>query len=112
MDAREVRIAKNEALFRSINERVEEIAESFDLFEDKDTLTEFFCECGKAECLERIELTRAEYESVRADPSHFAVVPGHESHDVERIVRPGDRFDVVAKHPEEARVAQESDPRA
>ena len=111
MDSREARIAKNEALFRSVNERMREIAESFELFEGRDSLIEFFCECGRETCFERIEMTRDEYEHIRSDPTHFVVVPGHEAGHVERVVRPGDRYDIVEKNPEEAQIARETDPR-
>ena len=111
MDSREERLAKNEALFRSVNERMREIAESFELFEGRDSRVEFFCECGRDTCFERIEMTRDEYERLRSDPTHFAVVPGHEAADVERVVRPGDGYDIVEKHAEEAQIARDTDPR-
>jgi hypothetical protein len=111
VEQREERLARNEALFRAVNERIEEIAQSFDLFEEKDSLVEFFCECGRAGCFERINLTRAEYEGLRSDPTHFAVVRGHADPEVERVVRPGDRFDIVEKHPEQAPIARDTDPR-
>jgi hypothetical protein len=74
-------------------------------------MTEFVCECGDSECLERIELTDAEYEKLRADPLLFAVVRGHEIPDVEDVVVRDDRFDVVRKHIEEGVIARETDPR-
>ena len=111
MDSHEERLAKNEVLFRSVNERMREIAESFELFEGRDSVVEFFCECGRDTCFDRIEMTRGEYERLRSDPTHFAVVRGHEQPDVERVVRPGDRYDIVEKHPEEARIARDTDPR-
>ena len=51
-------------------------------------------------------------EQVRAEPTHFLVVPGHELPEVETVVRREDRFWVVRKdagEPEE--LAIETDPR-
>jgi hypothetical protein len=49
-------------------------------------------------CLEQVRLTRAEYEAVRADPARFAVVPGHEKPDVERVVEQHAGYFVVQKN--------------
>ena len=104
------RLAKNEALFRDINERVRQIDEAHGI--PTDELWDFLCECGSAECLERVSMTVAEYERVRAAPVQFALVPGHEIPEVERVVDETRRFTVVEKHPEEQQVALETDPRA
>ena len=59
MDAQEERIARNEALFREVNER---IAESAQRFESQGA--EFVCECADQDCTERVEATLDEYERV------------------------------------------------
>jgi hypothetical protein len=93
MTEQEVRIAHTEALFRDVNERIAESAQRFDANE-----TEFVCECADAECVERIPATLNEYEEVRADGTHFLLVPGHENTRVERVVKqPRRRFAVVEK---------------
>jgi hypothetical protein len=100
------RVARNEALFREFNERVEDMAEG-------DALRiGFVCECGDLECLERVELTRAVYEEVRSDPRRFVVAPGHENPEIERIVAREEGYVVVEKITEAARVAIEHDPRS
>jgi hypothetical protein len=100
MTEQEVRIAHTEALFRDVNERIAESAQRFDADE-----TEFVCECADAECVERIPVTLDEYEEVRADGTHFLLVPGHENTQVERVLeRPRRRFAVVEKF--EATVAR------
>jgi hypothetical protein len=58
---------------------------------------EFLCECGHVECVEHIELTREEYEEVRAEPTHFVLMPGHENGSVERVIAETKRFVVVEK---------------
>ena len=102
------RAAKNESLFREVNERILELQEEF---EKKVGGTSpdaaFICECSFLDCTERIELSLEEYAEVRAEPTHFAVTPGHVDPDHERIVRATDRFVVVAKFGAAGEVAEE-----
>jgi hypothetical protein len=107
MTDRSERLARNEAMFRSVNERVEEVVQP-----GPTEAIDFLCECGDTECVEKITLTREEYESVRVDGSQFAVVAGHEFPAIESVVRRADRFLVVRKHPAEAEIARETDPRS
>ncbi len=112
MSSREERLAKNEALFRAVNERVRGIlAHRPGHPDDARRRWEFVCECGDGACVERISLTSAEYEDVRASPERFAVVPGHPSTDVEEVVAQNERFAVVEKHPEWQPIARERYPR-
>ena len=104
---REERIARNEALFREVNERVREVYPG-----DEEDQVGFLCECGRESCTETVVLSIAEYEDVRSDPRHFVVTPGHEIGDVERSAAEGDRYVVVEKHPTQAAKAIETDPRA
>jgi hypothetical protein len=94
VDERAERIGRNEDLFRKVNDQIEGVNEAFGTFSGTMTL---LCECGQLDCIEQIELTVDEYRELRADPTHFAIKPGHEILDVERIVerRPG--YFVVAK---------------
>jgi hypothetical protein len=108
MSTRAQRIGENEALFRSVNEQIEELSETFSV--PTDTMR-IVCECADQDCVEQVDVTVGEYEEVRADPTLFIVCPGHDVVDVERVVRRTDRFWVVAKREgEPARIAQETDP--
>jgi uncharacterized glyoxalase superfamily metalloenzyme YdcJ len=109
--AREDRLARNEALFRNVNERVRELAGSFASSAAQEPVA-FVCECGSADCAASVELTIGEYERVRADPAQFVVVSGHESPHVERVVERHEHYDIVRKHVEEAQIAIDTDPRA
>jgi hypothetical protein len=73
---------------------------------------ELLCECDDPDCHEPVNITRAEYESVRAVPTHFFVLPGHENGDVDRVVNTNERFLVVEKTGEAADEAEATDPRA
>jgi hypothetical protein len=113
VSAREERIARNETLFREFNERVEDMAGSFDLQGEGDSMRiGFVCECGNLDCLERLELTREVYEEVRSDPKRFVVVPGHEEMSIARVVAREEGYLVVEKLDEAAEVAIEHDPRS
>jgi hypothetical protein len=99
------RVAMNEATFRKVNERME-------ASQDPAGLLTFLCECARLGCNRLIELTRAEYEDVRADPRSFAVLDGHELADVEDIVARHERYTVVRKRGEPVEeIAETTDPR-
>ena len=100
-------IGRRQSLFREVNERIEELTDSFDM---QDGLS-ILCECGNDRCSEQIALTPAAYEEVRRIPTRFAILPGHELPDVERIVERFDGFLVVEKVGDSAVTAINLDPR-
>jgi hypothetical protein len=109
MSSREERIGLNEAVFREVNERIESLAETFDL---KTQSLDLICECGDGACVERISMTPAEYEEVRSEAHQFAVHPGHEYPDVESIVGRLKGYDIVRKNEGvPAKIAEQTDPR-
>jgi hypothetical protein len=93
VDRRLERQSRNEALFREVNERVAEVMDS------EARMTDFLCECGDLDCVEKISLTDAEYDEVRAQDDRFAVAPGHETATLESVVRRTERFVIVDKRP-------------
>lgn len=111
MTSREERIARNEALFREVNERIKQVHTDAGEVGSGDTFA-VLCECGDQNCVEEIQLTPQAYEQVRADPRQFVIVPGHAIPEVEEIVAEGEGFEVVQKHEEEAKIAEQTDPRA
>jgi hypothetical protein len=80
-ERRKDRLARNEALFREVNERVEEVGERAGL-----DMIDFICECGDADCTAAISLTESEYEQIRTDPVLFAILPGHAIPEIEDVV--------------------------
>jgi hypothetical protein len=111
VDSRQQRVAKNEALFRRVNERIEEINEA--LARNSDSESDFLCECGNDDCTSPVSATLSEYEEVRSNARHFLIAHGHDVIDVERVVRETDRYAVVEKFSGEARrIAVETDPRS
>jgi hypothetical protein len=105
---RDERLALNEALFRQVNERLLEVSA---LLGTVDSGPEFVCECPDEGCTERIRLSSAEYEGLRANPRHFVVRPGHEAHSVERIVADHGSYRVVEKVGVPGAIAEDTDPR-
>jgi len=106
--ARDERIALNEARFREINDRVRD--DLADLHEPPE-LIGFVCECGHLDCRGQIELTDGEYASVRSDPMQFAVVPGHEMPEAEDVVERAERFTIIRKHENVRGIVESTDPR-
>ena len=102
------RAAQNQSIFREVNERLEELAETFKWVSE---LSTFKCECADLGCVAMMNLTLNEYEAVRSESNSFAVLPGHVFSDVERVVRETDRFVVVSKIGEGGELAEELDPR-
>ena len=105
-EEQERRAAKNEVLFRELNERERESNHNA-------LWLAFVCECADTTCADQIELTPEEYEKVRKNSTHFAVVAGerHVVGEVERVVEKRHRYWVVEKVGEAAAVAEQLDPR-
>jgi hypothetical protein len=109
MNETEKRIARTEALFRDVNERIAESALRFESDE-----AAFVCECADQDCTERVDASLEEYERARSDGTHFLMRPGHEDTRVERVVeRRGTRLAIVDKfHAAIARAVRKLNPRA
>jgi hypothetical protein len=109
VDARAERLARNELLFRDLNEQVEFVAGPLD--RDGDTF-EFFCECSDVDCTLRLPITLNVYEGVRSDPTLFVVAPTHDRAEIEDVLRRTDAYQIVKKRGEAAQFAAAGDPRA
>ena len=101
--------ARNETFFREVNEQIEAVSQTIPATE---STMEFLCECDDLGCQAKLQVTRAEYEAVRAEPTHFIVSPDHADPRVEHVVLTNERFLVVEKEGSPARAAEESDPRS
>jgi hypothetical protein len=108
VDEREQRLAQNEALFREVNERVETLAHQL----GPNVPYEFLCECANADCTFRLTLPLKVYESVRADPQQFVVLPLHYTPEVEDLVLKEDAYWVVRKTGEAGEYVEQLDSRS
>jgi hypothetical protein len=97
--------AKNELMFREVNERIQELHLD-------DTSLEILCECGSAACTAALELDIATYEQVRGHARRFVVLPGHEMSERERVVGQADGYLVVEKVAHHGAIAERFDPRS
>jgi hypothetical protein len=92
---REIRAARNQSVFRALNEKLESINEVF-----VEPVTETFriaCECADLDCVEMLDIDPMEYQSVRTDSRRFMVLAGHVYPEVESVVIEADAYVVVEK---------------
>ena len=104
-DSRTENGAHNQALIREVNEQIERLAHDA-------ANPEFLCECANPDCIETLQLSIAEYESIRTSPTRFPIKAGHENLEFERVVEESERFIVVEKFGEAAEVVRKVDPRS
>jgi hypothetical protein len=105
----EERIGANEAMFRHVNERVDDINEAFAPLTDT---MEIICECADVQCVEQLVMSISEYRRIRSDSALFVVVPGHERPPVaEAIEHRTEGYTVVRKKGEALQTAMETAPR-
>jgi hypothetical protein len=101
-------MAKTEALFRDVNERIATTAVHFG-GED----AEFVCECADPKCVQRVEVPLEVYDGVRADPTTFILAKGHEEESIERVIDERRRYQVVEKvNRKVVDIVKKLDPRA
>lgn len=109
MTERQRKLALNESMFREVNEQLEELNQTFAEFTGE---FDVICECSDSQCAERLRLAPDVYETVRADPTLFIVVPGHVSSDVEDKTAEALGYEIVRKREgEPAQIARATDPR-
>jgi hypothetical protein len=87
------RAARNEEVFRNVNEGIEAGAKEHQVSRS----LPFHCECGSRGCFETIEIPPARYEAIVQERYHFVVIPGHEEPRIERVVERESDFLVVEK---------------
>jgi hypothetical protein len=106
------RIARNQSLFREINERIAPSNAAHHWVDPP--FADWVCECALNDCSVPVRLTVAEYEDVRSDPARFLVAPSdeHVIPDVEVLVKRHERYWVVEKVGVAGDVSEDLDPRA
>ena len=102
MDDRSTRIARNELVFRAVNERLDDLNDALGPLSGQ---MELVCECADIACVEPISVSEADYGAVRADVELFLVAHGHIAADVERLERVDEQYDVVRNRIEDLRDA-------
>ncbi len=88
-DSRE-RLARNESLFREVNERIEDVA-------GESEVVEFVCECADKECVSTVALELADYQRIRSNSTWFFVKTGHNVVEIERVISEEAGYAIVEK---------------
>jgi len=109
MSEHEKQVGRNEHEARASNELVSVEGEQADVAGPATLAVQ--CECGDRSCHEQLSMTVSEYEEIRSESAHFAVLAGHELLDCERVVAAHDGYLIVEKFGDAGRVADASDPR-
>jgi hypothetical protein len=87
------RAARNEEIFRSVNEGIVAGAKQHNV----SWPFPFHCECSSASCVETLSIAPHDYERITSKRFRFVVMPGHENAGVERIAETHEAFLVVEK---------------
>jgi hypothetical protein len=103
------RAARNQSLYRSINEKVKEFNQTFSEAGIADS--EWICECADTDCTLRIPASLHEYEAVRSNSRTFIVSQGHVHPEVERVLNQNDRYMIVEKIDHAGKIAETLNPR-
>lgn len=103
----QVRLARNEALFREVNEGIQRGHWPG----DEEAPAGFRCECAQIGCNAIVSLSADEYERIRRHPRWFVVLPGHELDELETVIERKAGYSVVEKEAEAGRIAAATDPR-
>ena len=104
------RKGRNEAIFREMNEKLEQKAQM--LVDPRDVeRVPFLCECPQLDCVAVATLTLREYETVRTNGLRGLAVPGHQDLSVERVVAENERFVTTEKFGRAGEVFANADPR-
>ena len=99
----EQRAARNEALFREVNEN---IARLEDPHGATSTVPVYICECANADCTVQLAIDPETYRRVRENPRWFFLLPGHEDPQLERVVETHRDYLIVEKTGEAGEVAE------
>jgi hypothetical protein len=106
-DARDELLAKNETVFRTLNENIASLAGTL----GARTPYEFICECASPGCFEQIIMTLGEYERVRSKATQFLMAAAHVDIEIELVAEQHESYVVVEKDGVAGLVAQADDPR-
>jgi hypothetical protein len=89
--------ARNQALYRMVNNRILDVNDEFGEWD----YAEFLCECGTLGCETTIRISAHEYSSVRAEPTRFVTAVGHFAPIVDVVVEKDERYWIVETLPGE-----------
>ena len=101
----EQRAARNESLFREVNENIARLEERHGTTTAEPV---FVCECSNTDCTQHLAVRPDVYARVRAQPRQFILIPGHEDLQLERIVESHPGYVIVEKTGAAGQVAEQT----
>lgn len=113
----ERRLVENELIFKRLNQKVVEdltdlkqlaiVHRQADLAPDITQPLFFYCECSDIQCSKRIAITPEEYEKIHKNTRRFITASGHQTAEIERVVKSTPEYDIVEKNREPSQVLSE-----
>jgi len=96
VSSRDTRREENQKIFRLGNERLSIAVDQQEMIPETASVP-FLCECADEFCNGRVELERAQWESIASTPNEYVMLPGHPRSEGEVVVGEFDGYDVVRK---------------
>ena len=91
---REAHAARNQAVFRAVNEKMRGLNEALANLTDEYSIA---CECADTACFQMLTVRRTDYCAVRSSTRQFLVSRDHVAPEIERVVWEVDGYVVVEK---------------
>jgi hypothetical protein len=104
-EERQRRAARNELVFRSVNEQILNVTERF---QSDLTDLDLICECADSSCTGTVRLSVEEFGRIDRAQNAFIVLPGHVDDEVEDVVATRNGFVIVRKRDVAARVVEKA----
>src|SRR6478735_5337763 len=89
----EQRAARNEALFREVNENIARLEERY----GESSRAVFICECSSDSCTEHVPVDEETYRRVREHPRRFIIIPDHVENTLDSVIETPPGYLVVEK---------------
>jgi hypothetical protein len=100
---RELRAARNQSLFRAVNEKLRELNDTFAEVSETYAIA---CECADVGCVETLHIVMQQYVDVREHPSRFVVLKDHVFPEVERVIAQNNGYVVVEKNADVSHITE------
>jgi 5-bromo-4-chloroindolyl phosphate hydrolysis protein len=104
---RELRAARNQSLFRAVNEKLRELNEAFSEVSETYAIA---CECADVSCVQTLHIVMQDYVDVREHPNRFVVLKDHVYLDAERVIAQNDGYMVVEKNTDVSEITEATAP--
>jgi hypothetical protein len=101
----EQRAARNEALFREVNENIARLEKDYG---SELTAPTFICECASELCTDHVPVDVETYRRVRENPRRFIVLPGHVDETLESVIETRPGYVIVEKTGAAGHVAEQA----